>query len=47
MGNSVITASPIASPLRDSPGPEVEVTASLPEKEAPIAAHIPAISSSA
>src|SRR5574344_1096349 len=45
-GNSVITASPNASDLRERPGPEVVVTAKSPAQDAPIAQHIPAISSS-
>ena len=46
-GSSVITARPIASDLSAMPGPEVEVMPSLPENDAPIAAPMPAISSSA
>ena len=42
-----MTAKPIASPFNAIPGPEVEVTAKLPVKEAPITEQIPAISSSA
>jgi len=47
IGSSVITAKPIASVLRDSPGPDVEVTAKAPAKLAPIDDTMPAISSSA
>ena len=46
-GSSVITARPMASDLSAMPGPEVEVMPSLPENDAPIAAPMPAISSSA
>ena len=46
-GSSAITARPIASLFSASPGPEVDVAARLPAKLAPIAVHIPAISSSA
>ena len=46
-GNSAITASPIASLLRLSPGPDVEVHAKSPAKAAPIEIHAPEISSSA
>ena len=42
-----MTAKPIASLFNDNPGPEVEVQAIAPANEAPIAEHIPAISSSA
>ena len=47
IGNSAITPRPKASALSAKPGPEVEVTASLPANEAPMVVHIPAISSSA
>ena len=47
IGNSVITANPIASPLSAIPGPEVAVTARFPVNEAPKTEAIPAISSSA
>lgn len=40
-------AKPMASPFSANPGPEVDVTAKLPAKLAPIAEQIPAISSSA
>ena len=46
-GSSVITARPRASDFRDSPGPEVVVTASSPAYAAPMAVQMPAISSSA
>ena len=46
-GSSTETASPIVSPLRAIPGPEVVVTPSAPPKEAPSAAPTPPISSSA
>ena len=46
-GYSAETARPIASVLSASPGPEVEVTPSVPANEAPIATQIAAISSSA
>ena len=46
-GISSIVAKPIASPLSAIPGPEEVVTPKLPANEAPIAEHIPAISSSA
>src|SRR5215212_9237248 len=46
-GSSVITARPRASDFSETPGPDVVVTPSAPPKEAPIAALIPAISSSA
>jgi len=46
-GNSVITASPIASVFSAMPGPLVEVAARDPPNDAPIAAVIEAISSSA
>ena len=42
----MITARPMPSLFRARPGPEVEVTAMLPAKEAPMAEHTPAISSS-
>ena len=47
MGSSTIVARPIDSVLRATPGPLVVVIASAPPKAAPIAAVIPAISSSA
>ena len=47
MGVSVILASPMASTISDRPGPEVAVMARTPEKEAPTAILIAAISSSA
>ena len=37
----------MASPFSANPGPDVVVIARLPQKLAPIAEHIPAISSSA
>ena len=46
-GSSVIRARPIASVLRASPGPLEPVIPSAPANEAPIAAEIAAISSSA
>src|ERR1700730_6381480 len=46
-GNSTFTASPTASALRFIPGPDVVVIAIAPPNDAPIAAHTPAISSSA
>ncbi len=46
-GSSVITARPIASDLRQMPGPLVPVTPSAPPKAAPMAAPMAAISSSA
>ncbi|SKV12565.1 Uncharacterised protein [Mycobacteroides abscessus subsp. abscessus] len=46
-GSSVITARPTASLLSATPGPEVLVTPRAPPNEAPRAAPIPAISSSA
>ena len=46
-GSSVITARPMASDFSAMPGPEVVVTPRLPAKEAPMAAPMPAISSSA
>ena len=46
-GSSVITARPIASDFSAMPGPEVVVTPSCPQNDAPIAAPMPAISSSA
>ena len=46
-GSSAITASPSASCLSTMPGPLVVHTPSTPAKEAPIAALIAAISSSA
>ena len=46
-GSSVMTAKPMASDLRLMPGPDVVVTPSEPEKEAPMAELTPAISSSA
>ena len=46
-GSSAIVARPMISVLRETPGPDVAVIAFLPAKEAPSAAPIPAISSSA
>jgi hypothetical protein len=46
-GSSVITASPSASAFSDKPGPDVLVTPSAPPYEAPKAAQMPPISSSA
>ena len=46
-GSSVITPSPNASDLSDRPGPDVLVTPSAPPYEAPNAAQMPPISSSA
>ena len=46
-GSSVITARPIVSDFRAMPGPEVVVTPSAPANDAPRAAPMPAISSSA
>ena len=46
-GSSVITARPIDSDFKAMPGPEVVVTPRLPENDAPMAAPMPAISSSA
>ncbi len=46
-GSSSDTARPIASDFSATPGPEVVVTASAPPYAAPIAAPMPAISSSA
>ncbi len=46
-GSSRLTASPIVSALSAMPGPEEVVTPSAPPKEAPSAAPMPAISSSA
>lgn len=46
-GSSVITARPMASDFSAMPGPEVVVTPREPANEAPIAAPMPAISSSA
>ena len=46
-GSSVITARPIDSDFSAMPGPEVVVTPRLPANAAPMAAPIPAISSSA
>jgi hypothetical protein len=46
-GSSVIEARPMISVLSDMPGPDVAVIAFLPPKEAPRAAPMPAISSSA
>src|SRR6266496_3671166 len=46
-GISSDTASPIDSPLSAMPGPDDDVTASAPPNDAPIAAPMPAISSSA
>src|SRR5687768_15313785 len=46
-GSSVMTAKPIASALSAMPGPDVPVQPSAPPNEAPIAAPIAAISSSA
>ena len=47
IGSSVITPRPIASPLRQMPGPLLAVIESSPVKAAPTAADIAAISSSA
>src|SRR5215813_7979121 len=47
IGNSVITARPIASVFSAMPGPDVVVIASEPEYAAPIALVMAAISSSA
>jgi hypothetical protein len=46
-GNPVMTAKPMASPLRAKPGPEVAVIPKEPAKDAPMAAVMAAISSSA
>ncbi len=46
-GSSAMLARPIISHFRESPGPLVAVMAFLPAKEAPTAAPMPAISSSA
>ena len=46
-GSSMLTARPMVSDLRSIPGPLVVVTPSWPAKEAPRAAPMPAISSSA
>ena len=46
-GSSVITARPIVSDFSAMPGPDVVVTPSAPANEAPSAAPMPAISSSA
>ena len=46
-GSSTMTARPIASLLSAMPGPDEAVRASAPPYEAPIAAPIAAISSSA
>ena len=46
-GSSVITARPMVSDFSAMPGPEVLVTPSAPANEAPRAAPMPAISSSA
>ena len=46
-GSSVMTASPMASDLRQMPGPLVPVTPRAPPKAAPMAAPMAAISSSA
>ena len=46
-GSSVITARPMVSDFSAMPGPEVLVTPSEPANEAPRAAPMPAISSSA
>ena len=46
-GISSITAKPIASPFSAIPGPDEAVTPNVPPNEAPIAAQIAAISSSA
>ena len=46
-GSSVITASPMVSDFSASPGPDVVVTPRLPANDAPRAAPMPAISSSA
>jgi hypothetical protein len=47
IGSSTFTASPTASAFKFMPGPEVVVIAIAPPNDAPIAAHTPAISSSA
>ena len=47
IGSSSITASPIVSVLRSSPGPDVHVTPSAPPNAAPSAIDAAAISSSA
>ena len=47
IGSSMITASPIVSAFRSTPGPLVPVTASWPLKAAPNAMFAAAISSSA
>ena len=46
-GSSVITARPMVSDFSAMPGPDVLVTPSDPANEAPSAAPMPAISSSA
>jgi hypothetical protein len=46
-GSSAIVARPIISVFSDMPGPDVAVIAFLPANEAPTAAPMPAISSSA
>ena len=46
-GSSVMTARPIASDFRQTPGPEVPVTPTAPANAAPMAMPIAAISSSA
>ena len=46
-GSSVITARPIVSDFSAMPGPDVVVTPSAPANDAPRAAPMPAISSSA
>jgi hypothetical protein len=46
-GSSSITARPIASDFSETPGPDVLVTPRLPAYDAPMAAPMPAISSSA
>ena len=46
-GSSRLTARPMVSDLRSTPGPEVVVTPSAPPKAAPRAAPMPEISSSA
>ena len=45
-GNSVMTARFMASDFKQTPGPDVDVTASAPAKEAPMAVEQPEISSS-
>ena len=46
-GSSVITARPMVSDFSETPGPDVVVMPSAPPNDAPIAAPMPAISSSA